>query len=302
MNQKRSYYAIIPADVRYSTKLSANAKLLYGEITALCTHKGYCYANNKYFKDLYKVSTVTVSRWLAELAENHFIFFENFKSRYRRILLHSTLTKKLIHFNKNDKVTLTKKLKCTPSHYIMNNTMNTTKSVCNTHTISDEENQERSRGKKEKKIPIANYDEWHAIFSQSPEYQEFSKYDLEFYFGAVRVHYTDHDSYKFITGHIKRFIANDEKSTKFTVKMAPAKKESVSSEMIKSAENFIKSKESEIKEKFKDSKSIAGKDLWYYVEVDLYGQAQNQYTESQNWDIRGEYKNLLFHFATQLFK
>lgn len=32
---KKSYYAVIPATVRYSPALKANEKLLYGEVTAL---------------------------------------------------------------------------------------------------------------------------------------------------------------------------------------------------------------------------------------------------------------------------
>jgi len=64
---KPSYYAIIPAVVRYDDKLPANAKLLYGEITALCNKEGYCWAQNKYFAELYNVHKNTVSDWIGKL-------------------------------------------------------------------------------------------------------------------------------------------------------------------------------------------------------------------------------------------
>lgn len=70
---KKSYYAIIPADVRYSPKLTANAKLLYGEITALCNEKGYCWATNAYFSDLYGKDKRTISSWVSQLSAEGFI-------------------------------------------------------------------------------------------------------------------------------------------------------------------------------------------------------------------------------------
>lgn len=67
MEDKKSYYAIIPADVRYNKNLPANAKLLYGEITALCNEKGFCWASNDYFAELYGVSKISVSKWINSL-------------------------------------------------------------------------------------------------------------------------------------------------------------------------------------------------------------------------------------------
>ena len=71
--QKPNYYAIIPAEVRYSKKLTPNAKLLYAEITALSNKDNVCWASNKYFSNLYNVSTVTISRWISSLVKNNFI-------------------------------------------------------------------------------------------------------------------------------------------------------------------------------------------------------------------------------------
>ena len=48
MENKKNYYAVIPAEVRYSKNLKANEKLMYGELTALANEKGYCYASNEY--------------------------------------------------------------------------------------------------------------------------------------------------------------------------------------------------------------------------------------------------------------
>ena len=72
MTDKPNYYAIIPANVRYSS-LKPNAKLLYGEITALSSKLGYCFASNNYFAELYGVSKNTVSRWLSDLKKLGFI-------------------------------------------------------------------------------------------------------------------------------------------------------------------------------------------------------------------------------------
>jgi hypothetical protein len=72
MKENPTYYANIPADVRYSN-LKPNAKLLYGEITALSNKLGYCFASNSYFAELYGVSKNTVSRWIGDLNKLGFI-------------------------------------------------------------------------------------------------------------------------------------------------------------------------------------------------------------------------------------
>lgn len=74
-----NYYANIPANVRYDKQLPPNAKLLYGELTALSNREGFCWAGNDYFSELYDVSTETISRWISALKKGGYIEVELFK-------------------------------------------------------------------------------------------------------------------------------------------------------------------------------------------------------------------------------
>jgi hypothetical protein len=70
---KPNYYAVIPAEIRYSKKLTPNAKLLYAEITALCNMNGKCTASTEYFCRVYEVSRVSIQKWLKNLEDNNYI-------------------------------------------------------------------------------------------------------------------------------------------------------------------------------------------------------------------------------------
>jgi len=73
MKEKPNYYAIIPAEVRYSKALTPNAKLLYAEITALCNMNGKCTASTEYFCKVYEVSRASIQNWLSLLDKNGYI-------------------------------------------------------------------------------------------------------------------------------------------------------------------------------------------------------------------------------------
>lgn len=75
-SENPSYYAVIPANVRYDTRLRANEKLLFGEITALTNVRGYCWASNKYFAELYNVTAQAVSKWISHLKECGYVNVE----------------------------------------------------------------------------------------------------------------------------------------------------------------------------------------------------------------------------------
>jgi len=64
-----SYYAVIPADVRYDDSIPANAKLLYGEISALIGPEGFCFASNQYFSELYGIREENISRLITKLEQ-----------------------------------------------------------------------------------------------------------------------------------------------------------------------------------------------------------------------------------------
>ena len=73
MELQPSYYAVIPANVRYDKTLPPLARLMYAEITALSNQYGYCFATNKYFAELYEVTDRTVRNWIESLTEKGYI-------------------------------------------------------------------------------------------------------------------------------------------------------------------------------------------------------------------------------------
>ena len=72
-SERPSYYAIIPADVRYDKELTPNAKLLYGEITALCGKDGRCWAEKRDLADLYGVSKTSISKWIKAVSDKGYV-------------------------------------------------------------------------------------------------------------------------------------------------------------------------------------------------------------------------------------
>lgn len=67
---KPSYYGILPASVRYDKTIPAGAKVLYSELTALCSKEGFCWASNGYFAELYDVAKMTISTWIKSLSDS----------------------------------------------------------------------------------------------------------------------------------------------------------------------------------------------------------------------------------------
>ena len=76
-NIKRSNWdAILPAKVRYDSRLKGEAKILYSEILLLSSQKGYCYATDKYLAESYSSSQRSINRHIASLKNLGYIKIE----------------------------------------------------------------------------------------------------------------------------------------------------------------------------------------------------------------------------------
>lgn len=127
MGDRPNYYAIIPANVRYDKDLIPNAKLLYGEITALCNEKGYCWATNEYFASLYNVSHKTITSWINSLVEKTFITTEIVYKEGSKEILHRYL--RIVPDPTEEKVTTPTHEKVIENTTVSNTTSNNTKEV-----------------------------------------------------------------------------------------------------------------------------------------------------------------------------
>ena len=91
MAERPAYWAVIPASVRYDQDLPPNAKLLYGEITALSNANGYCSAHNAYFAGLFGLGEKSVSRLIAILAKGGYLRVEGIRNEKNEVVERRTI-------------------------------------------------------------------------------------------------------------------------------------------------------------------------------------------------------------------
>ena len=154
MNDKKqpSYYAIIPATIRYDERLKYAERLFYGEITALIGKEGYCFASNNYFAKLYEVIPGTISRWISHLSKLGYIKVELIRDNNnaiieRRIYITDISCKRVVQdtYKQNCSYPISKKAKDNNINiridrffnYIINNTGEIPREFANTEQFKE---------------------------------------------------------------------------------------------------------------------------------------------------------------------
>lgn len=82
-----TYYAIIPAPVRYDVDLPLSAKLLYSELTACSNIYGYCTVDNKHLSEVCEISNRRVEQCLNLLETKGYIAIDTTESQRQLYLL-----------------------------------------------------------------------------------------------------------------------------------------------------------------------------------------------------------------------
>ena len=86
-----TYHTNLPAAVRFDARLSPYARLLFGDIKALCDQQGYCWASNYYLASLYGVKAKVVSRWIQQLRKYGYLKIAIQAGNQRKIFVSSDL-------------------------------------------------------------------------------------------------------------------------------------------------------------------------------------------------------------------
>lgn len=115
MEEKLSYYIVIPTPIYDDETLKDSAKLLYGLISSLINEKGYCFASNEYLAIKRNTTSQNISRLLKELEKKEYIVIIYLRDgaivKNRKIYINSRLTEMLMAINQNVKHTVNQNVK-----------------------------------------------------------------------------------------------------------------------------------------------------------------------------------------------
>ena len=98
--RKPDYFIQIPPEVLFETKLSAGAKLFYGEVLFLTYTYGFCSQKNAYFAANHGVSLRTVENWIKELKALNLIKVELIRKQNKEVELRKIFALAKIDFSK----------------------------------------------------------------------------------------------------------------------------------------------------------------------------------------------------------
>ena len=146
------YYAVIPADVRYDDRIPANAKLLYGEISALIGKDGFCFASNQYFADIYGCTCKSISRLISALEKNGYITLELEKDKTGQVVRRKLYLRVSVpEIQPVDKIVYTPRQSCPEG--MDKNVQDTNTSITN---IEKENKKEKAEGGGGKRTPLTD--------------------------------------------------------------------------------------------------------------------------------------------------
>lgn len=96
---------VIPTSLLGDNRLTFLERLLLMDILSLCKKKGYCWATNEYFKNLFNVSKQTISKSISSLSKYGYIVLEydrKEKNNSKRVIRLSEVLKNQITGIKNN--------------------------------------------------------------------------------------------------------------------------------------------------------------------------------------------------------
>ena len=97
---KPDYFIQIPPEVLFEQKLSAGAKLFYGEVLFLTYTYGFCSQKNAYFAANHGVSLRTVENWIKELKHQNLIKVELIRKQNKEVELRKIFAQAKIDYSK----------------------------------------------------------------------------------------------------------------------------------------------------------------------------------------------------------
>lgn len=137
---------ILPTSILGDNNITPLERLLLISILSLCKQKGYCWATNEYFAELFNVRKQTISKSISSLSKNNYIelkFDNSEKNNSKRIIkISEALTKIISGIKENMNTSVNKNL----NQY--NKYNNKKKNIINEIYTRDEEGNEYWNGKK----------------------------------------------------------------------------------------------------------------------------------------------------------